>query len=71
MFPIHRSWVRPFLEEYHSTVDRAALPGSRPWDLQPKVSWQHRNGVYLLLELLRELQTRRILAQEQESCHTV
>lgn len=72
MLPLTCRFVQPFLDRYEDHVDRAGLPGGRPWALQPKVSWQHRNGAYLLLELLQSLQElERSLAPEQESCHTV
>lgn len=73
MLMLTRGFVKPFLDRYRygSYVDIADLPGRRPRTLQPKVSWQHRNGVFLLLQLLRDLQQHELhLAQEQESCHT-
>lgn len=72
MYMLRRATVQAFLDNYANHVDTAGLPFSRrSCEVQPRVSWQHRNGGYLLLELLRDLQQHELhLAREQESCHT-
>lgn len=52
-----------YLDDFASYVAFAELPfGSRAIGAQPKVSWQYRNGAYLLRDFL--------LALRQEPCHT-